>query len=242
MAELNEFEKALAESQAKAQSEAKTEAKTEELSRVVEEKSGISWGKIALLGLVVALILGSMGGFVYWRHWTWRWEKIPMSETMARVPTEWPVDKLAARLSETGKVRDVEAFLQVARELKLQTIKAGGYMLPKEAGPRDLAALFARDPELLKITFPEGWTASQMARRLDKEGFSDAATFNRLSYGQTPISPWEGKLFPDTYYLSPKAPGKKLMERLHERFDEVTKELPRPFPKVKGTGTYLLIN
>ena len=125
MAELNEFEKVLAAAEAKA--EKKPETKTEELHvpTVVLEESGISWGKIALLGLVVVLILGGMGGFVYWRNWTWRWEKIPMSDAMARVPTDWPVEKLAARLHETGKVRDAEAFLQAARELKLQTVKAG---------------------------------------------------------------------------------------------------------------------
>jgi UPF0755 protein len=229
VAELNEFEKALAEKEVKA-----VEPETPVLqSREIAEKDGLSWGKVALVGLIVVLLLGSMGGFVYWRNWKWRWEKIPLSEPMARVPSEWPVEKLAERLQESGKVRDAEAFLEAAREAKLQTIKPGGYMLPKEAGPRDLARLFAGDPQLLKITFPEGWTASQMARRLAKAGFSDAATFQRLSYAG-PISVWEGKLFPDTYYLSPKAPGKNLLLHLNERWNEVIKELPKPFPKVKG--------
>lgn len=229
MAELNEFEKALAEKEAKA-----VEPETPVLqSRKIPEKDGLSWGKVALVGLIVVLLLGSMGGFVYWRNWKWRWEKIPLSEPMARVPSEWPVEKLAERLQESGKVRDAGAFLEAAREAKLKTIKPGGYMLPKEAGPRDLAQLFAGDPQLLKITFPEGWTASQMARRLAKAGFSDAATFQRLSYAG-PISPWEGKLFPDTYYLSPKATGQKLLLHLSERWNEIIKELPKPFPKVKG--------
>lgn len=244
MPELNEFEKALAEAEAKAEAKAQVEAQEQRLAREQpnpvalsyedHERQGLSWGKVALVGLIVALLLGGMGGFVYWRNWQWRWEKIPMSEPMARVPTEWPVEKLAARLQETGKVRDAEAFLEAAREAKVQTIKPGGYMLPKEAGPRELAQLFAAPPPLLKITFPEGWTAGQMAQRLAKTGFRDAVTFQRLSYAQTPVSAWEGKLFPDTYYLSPKAPGKTLLLRLHERWNEVIKELPKPFPKVKG--------
>ena len=230
MAELNQFETILAEN------EAETQSKTEEVSRVIvsEEKSGISWGKVALLGLVVVLILGAMAGFVYWRDFTWRWEKIPMREAMARVTAEWPVEKLAGRLAESGKVRDEKAFLQAARDAKLQIVRPGGYLLPKEAGPRDLAALFAGGPQLLKITFPEGWTAGQMARRLADQDFSEAATFNRLSYGTTLVSPWEGKLFPDTYYLAPKATGKQLIARLNERFNEVAKDLPHPFPKIKG--------
>jgi UPF0755 protein len=234
VAELNEFEKALAEAEKEAKEAKTVEPETPVLqSREIAEKDGLSWGKVALVGLIVALLLGSMGGFVYWRNWKWRWEKIPLSEPMARVPSKWPVEKLAERLQESGKVRDAEAFLEAAREAKLQTIQPGGYMLPKEAGPRDLAQLFAGEPQLLKITFPEGWTASQMARRLAKAGFSDAATFQRLSYAG-PISAWEGKLFPDTYYLSPKATGQNLLLRLNERWNEVIKELPKPFPKVKG--------
>lgn len=241
MAELNQFEKVLAEAENKTdKTEPADNSKIEKISTteadnsINHESSGISWGKVLLLGLVVVLILGGMGGYVYWHQWKWRWEKIPMPEPMARVPTEWPVAKLAERLVETEKVRDRDAFLQAAREAKLQIVKPGGYMLPKEAGPRELASIFAKGPELVKITFPEGWTASQMARRLSTEGFSDAATFYRLSYGQTSVSPWEGKLFPDTYYLAPKAPGKKLLARLNERFNEVAKELPRPFPLVNG--------
>ena len=247
MAELNEFEKALARAEAETTEKGRTE--TAEAAKepqptvlseqavsdyTINEKGGLSWGKVALVGLIVALLLGGMGGFVYWRNWKWRWEKIPMSETMARVPTEWPVERLATRLQESGKVRDATAFLEAAREAKVQTIKPGGYLLPKEAGPRDLARLFAEEPPLLKITFPEGWTASQMARRLDKAGFAGAGEFQQLSYAQTPVSAWEGKLFPDTYYLPHEASGKKLLSHLNERFTEVTKELPRPFPKVKG--------
>ncbi len=230
MPELNQFEAALAEKE----SEAPKVADSAVPAVMTEEKSGLSWGKIALLGLVVALILGGMGGFIYWRDMKWRWEKIPMPETMARVTAEWPLDKLGGRLLETGKIRDVDAFLQAAREAKLQNVKPGGYMLPKEAGPRDLAALFAGGPQLVKITFPEGWTAGQMARRLASAGFSDAATFNRLAYGQTLVSPWEGKLFPDTYYLAPKASGEQIIARLNERFNEVAKDLSRPFPKIQG--------
>lgn len=203
-------------------------------TEVEAAKEGLSWGKVALLGLVVALILGGMGGFVYWRNWTWRWEKIVMPETMARVPTAWPVEKLAARLQETEKVRDAQAFLEAAREAKLQTVEPGGYLLPKEAGPRELAQLFAGGPQLLKITFPEGWTASQMARRLDQNGFAAGEGLRPLAYPPGRISPLEGRLFPDTYYLSPQASAKEVAGQLQEQFLKVTNELPRPFPPVKG--------
>lgn len=233
MAELNQFEAALAEKETQAEVAEVQDSTGADVSDVIEEKSGISWGKIVLLGLVVLLILGGMVGYAYWHNQKWLWEKIPQDEPMARVPAKWPVEKLASRLQETGKVRDAGVFLQAAREVKLQNVQPGGYMLPKEAGPRDLAKVFAAGPELIKITFPEGWTAGQMAKRLAKEDFTGAAEFYRLSYN-APISPWEGKLFPDTYYLAPKANGKQLLSRLNEQFNAVTKDLPRPFPKIGG--------
>jgi UPF0755 protein len=194
-----------------------------------------AWARLAILAIIVLSLLGGMGGFYYWQRAKWRWEKIPQRDKMAQVPKEWPVEKLAERLQETGKVRDASAFLEAADELRIKTIRPGGYLLPPEADPRDLARLFAGEPQLLKITFPEGWTASQMARRLAANGFSGAAQLRQLAYppGQA-ISPLEGRLFPDTYFLSPKASGKELVTHLKASFAEVAKALPQPFPSVRG--------
>lgn len=255
MAELNEFEVALkkveettrtetarADSATSAASNGRaqprqvpTKANAVAASAVVDEEEPSAWGKIALLALVVFLLLGGMGGFFWWQRQKWRWEKIPMPEKVAQVPKEWPVGKLAERLTETGKVRDSEAFLEAAKESKLQTIRPGGYLLPAEAGPRDLAALFAGGPQLVKITFPEGWTVGQMARRLTTNGFVSGAELKALAYPPgSAVSPLEGRLFPDTYYLSPKAPAREVAARLQSRSQEIITDLPKPFPTVKG--------
>ena len=79
-----------------------------------------SWGKIVLLALFVFSILGGMAGYVRWRHQIWRWEKIPMSDSVAQVPKEWTPNELAERLRDKGRVRDISAFLEAAKELKMR--------------------------------------------------------------------------------------------------------------------------
>lgn len=154
-----------------------------------------------------------------------------MPEPIARVPEKWPASKLGERLQQTGKVRSAAAFASAAEQLGLKEVSPGGYLLPKLAGPRELAEIFGKPPGLLKITFPEGWTARQMAKRLDANHFTAAAEFSRLAYPPgIPVSPWEGKLFPDTYYLSPDEKAEILLQRLHDRFSEVTATLPRALP------------
>jgi UPF0755 protein len=187
-------------------------------------------------GLLGLLLAAGLAGGLLWRkrerERRWKWEPIVMPERVARVPKEWTVQTLAERLQKSRKVRDAATFMTAAQEVNLTKVAPGGYSLPAKAGPRELAETFKRGPGLVKITFPEGWTARQMARHLAANNFAGATEFNRLAYpADKPISPWEGRLFPDTYFLPQKGTAQQLMEPLNARFKEVTASLPKPFPR-----------
>jgi UPF0755 protein len=185
--------------------------------------------------LVLVLLASAAGGAFWWRQEQvrrWKWEPIAMPEPMARVPEEWPVTTLAERLEKTKKVRDAATFLEAASQVGLTKVALGGYRLPNKAGPLDLAKIFKRGPELFEVTFPEGWTISQMADRLAARKFSGAEELRQLAYPpKSPLSPWEGRLFPDTYFLPQHGTGKQLLQRLNDRFKEVFAKLPPPFPR-----------
>jgi len=183
-------------------------------------------------GLIVVLL--TVAGVFYWKqeqHRRWLWAKIPMSEALARVPEEWSVDTLAKRLQATKKVRDADTFKEAAQKVNLTTVKAGGYQLPETAGPQDLAEIFQRGPTHQKVTFPEGFTAHQMATRLSQNGFAAANDLRTLAYpaghGSHAI---EGHWFPDTYWLALNSSATDIAARLNKRYQEVIKELPQPFP------------
>jgi len=189
-----------------------------------------------LIGIVVSVLaIVAIGGAVWWQREQerrYKWEPIPMPEKMARVTGKWSPQTLAERLKKSKKIRDEAAFLEAAQQVGMKEVEPGGYWLPEKAGPLELAKIFSQPAPLLKVTFPEGWTAEQMADRLKKSGFPAADDFRLLAYPPTSnTSPLEGRLFPDTYYLPRKDNAKQLSERLQSRYRDVLAKLPGPYAK-----------
>lgn len=160
----------------------------------------------------------------------WKWEPIPMPERFARVPDEWSVATLANRMQESKKIRDDATFEQAAAQANLTKVLPGGYLLPEKAGPLELAKVFAAGPTHQKVTFPEGFTTWQVAARLQQNGFKAAPDLRRLAHPSAQSNPIEGTLFPDTYWLPLNAKAKELAARMGERYKEIAKTLPQPFP------------
>lgn len=185
--------------------------------------------------LIIVLVLLGAAGFGGWkwqkkqqeREYKHKWEQIVMPQRVARVLQPTSAAKLADLLQQSGKIRDVGAFLQAAREINLTRVAPGGYALPKMAGPRELAKVFSQPPGYRKVTFPEGWTGGKMATRLAQQGFTHAEAFRRQVYppGKM-VSPWEGRLFPDTYDLPKNGDAQTLLSELNGRFKSVMQGLP----------------
>lgn len=195
--------------------------------------------KIIIAVVLLVVVLGAgVGGTLWWKaeqERRWKWQPILLPERLARVTDTWSATTLAERLQKTKKIRDRDTFLEAARQVGLTHVAPGAYVLPKIAGPLELAKIFKEPPALVKITFPEGWTGHQMARRLAANKFVAATTFERLIYppGQA-VSPWEGALYPDTYYLPPRGTAQQLFNKLHDPYKAVVASLPRPFPFSAG--------
>lgn len=167
-----------------------------------------------------------------------RWAPIVMPERIARVTDEWDAATLGERLQKSGKLKDASLFNLAAEEIGLSRVAEGGYALPAKAGPRELADVFKAGPTLKKVTFPEGWTAAQIASRLEKEKFAASAALLKLAYPTaTGVSPLEGRLFPDTYYLPVKGTAPEIVKEMRARFDEIWAGFPKDAarrPKVDG--------
>lgn len=176
------------------------------------------------LAVLVVVAIGA-GGAWKWktdRDYARKWGAIEMPERFARVLKPLSPQDLAPLLQEGGKVRDANAFIEAAQQSNMKQIAVGGYQLPKSASPRELAKIFGQSPSHVKVTFPEGWTGKQMAARLKGNNFKAADEFYKTVYplGKT-ASPWEGRLFPDTYYLPKTGGAKQIIGILTTRFNEV---------------------
>jgi UPF0755 protein len=164
----------------------------------------------------------------------YKWGKIALPQRLARVPARWSASTLADRLEKSRKIRDAATFEAAATQIGLTEAAPGGYLLPAVAGPLDVARVFKNGPTHEEVTFPEGFTAAQVAARLRKNGFEGAASVLQAAYPVGTPSPLEGRLFPDTYTLPLQASGTQLVQTMTERWKEEMARLPRPFPTVDG--------
>lgn len=146
--------------------------------------------------------------------------------TVARDPS--PAD-LAAQLAAAGLLAHPRLFaLWVRATGGAHRIAEGSHLLSDDASPRELMARLERRAGggSARVTFPEGWTRFDMARRLqDKhvvalrdflDATTDAALLNELGIEGDSA---EGFLFPATYEFSLDDDGRDVVRRMKREFD-----------------------
>lgn len=162
---------------------------------------------------------------------------------MVTVPAGADAAEVGRLLYREGVVRSPLAFRLWARWLDLEgRIQAGEYRFsPAEGIPRILRRLAAGDVVRRRVTLPEGLTAEEVARRLERHGVVDAEAF--LAEVGRAARYWipemegnrtgrvEGYLFPDTYEFPRGFPADRVVAAMVARFREATADLwawPRP--------------
>jgi len=131
------------------------------------------------------------------------------------------------QLAQSGAIGNALPFEILARLLGESTnIKAGNYEIDGPISPLDLLRKITRgEYSQDAITFIEGWTFSQVRRRLhehpalrhDTRGMSETDIAQHLGIEQT--SP-EGWLFPDTYHFSKGSSDLTVLRRAHQLMRE----------------------
>ena len=146
------------------------------------------------------------------------------------IPGDESPEALAARLAAAGIVSHPRLFAAYLRVTGGATRAArGAHVLTDDLTPRELVARLERSPFAghARVTFPEGWTRFEMARRLSQSGvctlrsFLDATTdpelLRELRLDGLPSA--EGFLFPATYDLAYDADAKEVVRRMKTEFD-----------------------
>ncbi len=162
---------------------------------------------------------------------------------LVQVPPGADASQVAEVLHRHGLLRSRLAFRLWARGWGLQgRIQAGEYKFsPSEGVGEILRRLAAGDVVRHRVTFPEGFSAREVAQRLDRLGLVDAEAFLQ-EVGQrdrhwipemegNTTGSVEGYLFPDTYYFPRGLPAERAVAAMVARFREATGplwSLPRP--------------
>ena len=146
------------------------------------------------------------------------------------VPGDESADALAARLAAAGLIKSPRLFAVYLRLTGGAASAAhGAHILTDDLTPRELVARLERSPFAGRahVTFPEGWTRFDMARRLLDKGVCTAKSF--LDATTDPdllkelrldgLASAEGYLFPATYDFAYDADAKDVVRRMKTEFD-----------------------
>ncbi|MEI7893608.1 MAG: endolytic transglycosylase MltG [Myxococcales bacterium] len=136
-------------------------------------------------------------------------------------------ETLTQKLSSSGLVASPRLFALYVRLLGgAEHVASGRHLVTDDVSPRELLARLERRGARVRVTFPEGWTRFDMARRLQEKhvcswrGFLDATTAPALLRElRIEGDSAEGFLFPATYDLALNSDGADVVRRMKTEFD-----------------------
>ncbi|MBN1141823.1 MAG: endolytic transglycosylase MltG [Deltaproteobacteria bacterium] len=159
----------------------------------------------------------------------------PPAPVRITIPGGASFDRTAKLLEEKGVVSSAWQLKLLARLKKSTTrIQAGTYLFETEAVPAQvLQRLVAGDIIQLKLVIPEGWTVTEIARRIQELGLGKEEAVLALAENPDFIrklsleaASLEGYLFPDTYTFPDGTPEERLLEAMVRQFhSRLTPEL-----------------
>jgi UPF0755 protein len=151
--------------------------------------------------LFIVLILA--GGFI--------WFKQSLTPPVAGSAPETPFvitegESAAAIISDLAGKSLLKSSLAAKIYLKISSLggrlRPGEYSLSQALSAPEIFKILASGPADIRVTIPEGWRREQIAARLDSLLVGPLKKFSARDF-ITQTASLEGRLFPDTYRLSP---------------------------------------
>ncbi|MFA6160226.1 MAG: endolytic transglycosylase MltG [Parcubacteria group bacterium] len=197
----------------------------------------IKYKKYLIASLFITLILGGLFYFryqVYYSH-----GKFSGTKTLEIAKGDGNKE-VATKLKEANLISGEIYFYYyiksqgLSNKIMPDTYELSGNMTI----PEIVQTITNSEEKFIKITFPEGFTARQMAEKLTASGLpgqefltivnNPGELKKRYSY-LTPdsIKTLEGYLFPDTYFFKKDTPAKDIVGRLLDTFDQKLTEQMR---------------
>jgi len=144
------------------------------------------------------------------------------------------VGSAADVLKEKNIVRSSNVFSAAVRLFEGHRVVAGTYALTNKEDVFTLANRFAHGKTgivSVKVTFPEGVNVREMTEILSRSlGTFDSKKFIELA------TPYEGYLFPETYFIKPDTSAESIVALMRETFDgkiQIEKEKILAFGKTE---------
>ncbi|MBI3292334.1 MAG: endolytic transglycosylase MltG [Elusimicrobia bacterium] len=146
------------------------------------------------------LVLIAAGGIIGTALLTASWY-LPATPVLLEIPAGAHAKQVSALLAQKGLIVSPWFFRGLVKVTgQSRRLHAGTYRFsPRRTSWHFLWAIARGRTYRVKVTIPEGWTAAQIAHRLQALGVTDATAFLAIVRAEQ----LEGKLFPETYFLTP---------------------------------------
>ncbi len=178
--------------------------------------------KRAFAALVLAVVCATAVGALWWLYAVFADRSHPTRPTEVIVPRGASLHQIAGELAKAGVIGNPTAFRLYAKLRHAESnahageFRFSGHITQTQV----LDQLQSGGSQIAKwVTFPEGFTAKQIALRLEREGFGDWRRFydafmhDSIVVGGSRTKNLEGYLFPSTY-LIPLGASPKTVEAL----------------------------
>ena len=188
--------------------------------------------KKTIIAFLFALLI-AVGGVFYFRNQVYYSQGKYVGQKMFEIQKGEGNAEIADRLEKEGLISGKYFFLYYVHSHNLiNKIMPGEYQLNGATTIPEIATTITTAQEqFVKVTFPEGFTATQMAARLTANGLPGEEFLalvknpgdlkKRYSY-LTPatVTTLEGYLFPDTYFFKKDVTAVGIVGRLLDTFDK----------------------
>jgi UPF0755 protein len=186
--------------------------------------------KLLIIGSVFVLVVAPILGYIYYNIAINRPSQLD-TEVNFEIKRGEGIAEIAKNLHQKNAVNSEFLFSFYVFLNKLDTnIQAGSYVLRAGTPLVGLVEQFQHGVNDTRITFLEGWRVEEYARVAN-------AQFEKIDYNEfvKKAAPYEGYLFPDTYYFETDVREDDMITRLRENFDTQTADLLTP-AKLQRSG------
>jgi UPF0755 protein len=184
---------------------------------------------IALLAVVAAFVLAA--AVIGWLIAGDR--SLPLAAVTVDVPPGYGIGQISAQLKDAGVVRSATLLKYYATLRGVASrVDAAEYEFPPNQSVAEVVDRLATGgrPPVVWVTIPEGYTAQQIAHRLEASqitsaaAFEDVAAHNSLLIDGALTRGLEGYLYPDTYQVRRGTTAQAVASLMTDQF---RKKLPR---------------
>lgn len=170
--------------------------------------------KIIIVSLVLVVILGA-AIFLYIFQKELNTPNTDIKENvLIQIQPGATTNDVAAMLLSQHLIKNETLYIYATKFFN-KKVKSGYYEISANSSPVDIINLIdSGKVKVVKVTFPEGWRMEQIARKLNQEGILSYGDFVKVA------TPYEGKLFPDTYYFDPRMDAATVVKMMTDDYSE----------------------